>query len=214
MTKTSETPKPPKSSAQEVLAALAEIKRSVAVLTNPEPLYFFKPMKSGSGAAVKFDTRLTPILNAKGFIGEVDGGCYLELVAQSGTDDAGNPTFGWQDVQTRITTKLGLPDISALLLGIRAARHHRKLVPEGIRPRSKKDGAWTVDPVGATIGMTHKFNDDTTIIQYKFGKDGSFLSVSKSATLRRSIKISLAEEVLLEAYLEMALRAFLYVGKR
>ena len=62
--------------------------------------------------------------------------------------------------------------------------------------------------------MFHRFGEATTAIDIKFAADGSFIRVSKSKTWYRSIKLSLAEELLFEAYLRLALDGFLALGAR
>ena len=175
------------------------------LLLSPQPTYVYKPRPDGSGAALKLDLRLKPIRNDKGYIQAVEGGLFLELAAQVGKGEDGYARFGWQD-EGRLTAKLGVPDISAILLGLRYVRQLVKKVPDGIRAKGDQDGT--------SLGLFHKFGDDSTAINLKFAADGSFLRISKSKTWERSIKLSLTEELVIETYLQLALRAFLAVGAR
>ena len=170
-----------------------------------EPVHFYKPRPDGGGAALKLQLRLKPSFNAKGYVDAVEGGLYLELVAQTGKGEDGHARFGWQD-NLKLTAKLGVPDISALLLGFRYVRHLEKKLPDAIRAKG--------DQEGTSLGLFHRFGEATTAIDIKFAADGSFIRVSKSKTWYRSIKLSLAEELLFEAYLRLALDGFLAVGAR
>src|SRR5437867_11302790 len=90
-----------------------------------EPVHFYKPRPDGSGAALKVDLRLKPVYNDKGYIRAVEGGLFLELAAQTSKGEDGHARFGWRD-PSKLTAKLGVPDISALLLGFRRVRHLQK----------------------------------------------------------------------------------------
>jgi len=92
------------------------------------------------------------------------------------------------------------------LLGFRYVRQLGKKLPEGIRAKGDQDGT--------ALGLFHKFGEDSTAINLKFAGDGNFLRISKSKTWERSIKLSLTEELVIETYLQLALRAFLAVGAR
>ncbi len=86
----------------------------------------------------------------------------------------------------------------------RYVRQLGKKLPEGIRAKGDQDGT--------ALGLFHRFGEATTAIDVKFAADGSIIRVSKSKTWYRSIKLSLTEEVVIETYLQQALRAFLAVG--
>jgi hypothetical protein len=203
---------PQKVNAKELFSRLSALETSLTLIQrlcqlplSPEPLYVYKPQKAGGGAALKLDLRLTPTFNDKGFISEVNGGLFVELVEQTGNGEDGFARFGWQ-AETRLTAKLGTPDVAALLAGIRSVRHQSKPVPQSLRTKT--------DDKGITVGLFHKFGNDSTALEYRFGGDGSFLRVSKSKEWHRSIKLSIAEEIQLETYLQSALRAFQLVGLR
>lgn len=202
---------PAKISSAEIFARLDAIREQVTAIVrtsqlalfSPEAMYVYKPRQDGSGAALKLDLRLTPSFNEKGFVHKVDGGLYLELAAQTGKGDDGYARFGWQE-DSRLTAKLGVPDISAILLALRTVRVVGKKIPEGIRAKT--------DTEGTTVGLFHRFDKDTTAIDVKFAADGSFIRISKSKEWYRSIKLTLSEELVVEAYLQKALQAFLAAG--
>ena len=185
-------------------AAIQGVAQQLRLELNPESLYVYKPMKSGKGAALKVDLRLVPTYGETGYVADVKGGLFVELAAQEGEKD-GFPTFGWKS-EDKLSAKLGIPDVTAILVGLREVRLRGKVVPAGIRSKG--------DEKGTTVGMFHVFKDETTAIQLQFGADGSFLQISKSKEERRSIKLTLQEEVQLEIYLRFALQRLLQVGVR
>jgi hypothetical protein len=171
----------------------------------PQPMYIYKPRGEIDGAALKCQLRLVPNYSESKYIQSIDGGLFLEIVEQTGKGEGGFATFGWQN-DTRLTAKLGMPDIGALLAGYQAVRLRGKSTPANTRTRT--------DTEGTTVSMFHKFDSDSTVIEWKFAADGSFLKISKSQEWKRSIKLSLQEEILLEAYLRNALTACQAVGMR
>lgn len=187
------------------LDSLAEVvKQHHRLGLNPEAMYVYKPMKAGSGTALKVDLRLDPVYGDTGYVTEVKGGLFVELAAQEGVKD-GFPTFGWKS-ESKVSAKLGIPDVTALLLGLREVRMRGKPVPVGIRPKG--------DDKGATISLFHRFGDKTAAISLQFIADGSFFGISKSKDLRRGIKLTLSEEIALETYLRLALKKLLQLGVR
>lgn len=199
-----ESPKEPaKISSAEIFRRLDELQRLINLPLTPQAMYIYKPSGAGTGTAFKLQLRLSPAWNEKGYIEEVDGGLFLDLAGQTGKGDDGFARFGWPDA---ITAKLGIPDISALLAGLRYVRTLGKKVPEALRPKN--------DTGGVTVGLFHKFGEESTAISLKFEADGSFVAVSKSKDARRSIKLSLSEEIQFESYLTSALAAFQLVGRR
>lgn len=188
-----------------IAAQAADIQRYQRLQFSPEPIYVYKPRKTGEGAALKLDLRLQPLFNDKGYVESVEGGLFLELAAQGGKGEDGYARFGWQD-DTRLAAKLGVPDITAILLGLRTVRVLGKQLPDSIRSKNDKEAT------GVVLGLFHKFGEDTTAIDIKFAADGCFLRISKSADWHRSIKLTLQEELLVESYLKHALDAFTTVG--
>lgn len=195
-----------KLSSKEIMSRLDSIlfaTRIANLQLNPAPICFYKPKQDGTGVAMKLDLRLKPTFGDGEFVSEVDGGLFLELVAQSGKDDRNNPTFGWKDNDKRITAKLGLPDISGMLYAIRTTRVLGKKLPP-----TKNDDS------GALLVMFHKYEEESTIIKMKFEAKGTVIEISKSKENRRSIMLSLSEEIELQSYLQHSLGAFHLVGKR
>lgn len=136
----------------------------------------------------------------QGFIARktVEGGLFLELAAQQGSGEDGFARFGWR-AEDLIKVKLGPVDVTHLLTVLQSARDRREL-PEG-KPF-----------VAGGVELFHKSPSGTAVINLTLDPTGGFLSVSRSKELRRSIRLTRPELVALEAYLELALRAFLVVG--
>jgi len=207
-----------KISSAQLMAALDRLTESMTTLSllqalslKPQPIVIYKPQATGKGAAARFDLRLIPEWNHEGYVKRTDGGCFLEVVPQIGTDEDGNATFGWQDPDLKVIAKLGLPDITAFLTAFRCRWYQREL-PESLRKKGK-DG--TLSP--NTISLFHKFGDGSTVIEYTMLKDGGILGVSSKRgekVSRGSIKVSIPEELLIESHLSHALEMFRRVGKR
>lgn len=184
----------------------------------PAPREFHKPTKSGTGAALKLHLRLLPklvVLEESSFFdreANKQGGLFVELAAQEGHDGRGNATFGWRNQATLVRAKLGMADIQSLLVGQRRYRAGYD-VPADLRGR---DGQPNV------ISLFHKFernttagqSKDTSAITYQLDEESGSFRISKSRELNRSIKLSMGEELVFVRYLELALDAFLRVGKR
>jgi hypothetical protein len=168
----------------------------------PEPVKFYKPQKNGKGAALSVQLRLTPEF-ASSYVKAVAGGLFLEFAAQTGTDPKGNATFDWPN---SLTAKLGRPDIGSLLLGLKHVRDLGKPTPAMVRHKD--------DQAGVTVSLFHKFDTHTTAILWTFEADGSFLQLSRSATERSRIKLSLVEEYEFGTVLQHALTQFHLLGKR
>ena len=64
------------------------------------------------------------------------------------------------------------------------------------------------------VSLFHKYNNGSTIISYTFDDAQSVLRISKGKDQARSISLTLGEEVIFEKFLNMALEAYLKVGKR
>lgn len=176
------------------------------------PRVFHKPTAAGTGKALKVELRLNPkwIKTEAGpayFDKESvrGGGLYLELTPQIGKDASGNAKFAWTDEKKLIRVKLGVPDLSALLVSIRAVRILGHEVPKTHRNKAG-------DPY--TVSLFHKTPTTTTGITYTFVDDKSTLYVSRSKDHAHSIQLTLAEELVLQRYLELALDAYLQTGKR
>lgn len=193
---------PAKVSATWLRDELEGIKHTLRILTlqsAPAPLVFYKPMKDGTGRALKVQIRLQP--QFKGSFVRAAGAVFLEWVPQKPSrDDDGNAQFDWENP---LTAKLGIPDLTSLLYAIRC----RVLRV----PVSAKDPA--------AVSLFHKFEDkaggeQTTVIKYELQKTNAILSISKSKTERSSISLTLQEELALELYLQHALQWSMFTGKR
>lgn len=173
---------------------------------------FHKPQRSGNGKALQVELRMSPkyCLTEGGtayFDGEAnkEGGCFLELVAQSGMDANGNARFAWDDEKAMLRVKLGAPDLAALLTAIREVRHLGREVPADLR--GKAGDEWAVQ-------LFHRTPSSSTLVQYSFAADRSTLRISRSKDHWRSIELTLAEELVLERMLQLSLDAYLTTGKR
>lgn len=178
---------------------------------NPEAIEVYKPRPDGNGVALKLKLRLEPEFDAeKGYVkrqAEDSGGLWLDLVGQTGkTPDGKFAQFGWQVQEKVLTTKLGPTDVSHLLVAIRTVRNNGKAVPSYLRAKQ--------NPLPNVVSLFHKFGQASTAITLTFEAERSMLAVSKSASKRSSIVLTLSEELIVQLYLENALRAFSAVGHR
>jgi hypothetical protein len=194
--------------AEDRTTQFSELYRIGASTLRPEPIVFYKPKKTGDGVAAKFNLTLRPVYDPEdGFVKEVDGGLFLDLVAQGDTNAAGFPTFKWTDRDTLITAKFGLPDVSGLLAAIRDFRVRGIEVATYLRGKDKTKGN--------VVSFFHKSGAaDTTAITYTFDAESSAMRLSKSREKSRSVSLTLGEELILQKYLEFALDAFVRVGLR
>lgn len=171
------------------------------------PRVIHKPNKAGTGQALKLELRLAPqfVAGEKGGYydpeANKEGGLFLELAGQ-GPAKNGFATFDWQTV---LRCKLGVPDLTGLLLAIRNWRQLGYEVPGHLQGKAGKPN---------TVTLFHKTPTDSTIITYEFGDSSSVLRISKGKDLARSISLSLTEEFLFERYLALSLDAHLKTGKR
>lgn len=186
------------------------------------PLTLHKPTPSQSGSAAKFNVRMVEHLGVSEgahFWKKTKGGLFVDLAKQIGQDDHGNATFGWQQEQGVITAKLGLPDLSALLLGYREVRLLGRAVPPDVRPQAREQD--TDDQrkrKAATVSLFHraegKAGGATSAITYEFTAQGGSFRVSKSKDVARSLSVSLAEELRLFKFFDMSLEYLLKAGAR
>jgi hypothetical protein len=191
--------------------AFKELYRLAMTTLRPEPVVIYKP-KKGNGLAAKFNLRLLPKYESSEadgpeYLKDVDGGLFVDLVAE-GPEKNGFPTFKWDDRASLVTAKLGLPDVSNLLVAIRDFRGRGLEVPTYLRGQ-----AASAKP--NQVSLFHKHDvAGTTGISYTFQEESSILRVSKSKDKFASIALTLSEEVILEQYLRHALDAFIRVGMR
>jgi hypothetical protein len=193
-------------SGTKVMEQLAFLTRMIELRHRPREMYVYKPRQDGSGTALKVQLRVIPEFPPdKTYISKVDGGLFLELAPQLGEKGPdGFARFDWATDGHKITAKLGVPDITTILVGIREVRYRGKATPKSTRTKSDTDGT--------TVSMFHKFEASTTSIALKFEADATILYVSKSKDVKQSIKLTLQEERALEAYLIHALDVFHEVG--
>lgn len=183
---------------------------STAFNDRPEPVKFYKPRPDGSGGALSVQYRVTVELDPeRGFVRQVDGGVFLELVSQ-GPMKNGNSTFNWQGPD-RVAAKLGMADLQALLVSMREVRVAGRTVPKYLQSRKT--------PNDYEVSLFHQFTGaggtkSTTSISYTFSADGGGLRAAKSRDLWRAVSLTLGEEFALERYLLAALDAFQRVGLR
>lgn len=192
---------------EQATARLEEIWRLATATIRPMALAFYKPnVKDRSrGVAAKFNLRLKPQWNDKGYLDSVEGGLFVDLVAQ-GPEKNGFPQFEWEGA-TRITAKLGLKDVASLRAAIRDYRVRGVEVATYLRGKSKDK------PNVVSLFHQHE-SAGTTGISYQFEAESSFFQISKSKDLRRSINLLLDEELQLDEYLAQALTAFVRFGVR
>lgn len=187
--------------------ATRQIQLQNGLMLTPESLKIYKPTKTKSGAAVKFDLRLIPewetakTKTTVPFVKVVGGGMFMELARQTGEDDKGNATFGWQAADQRIVTKLGLPDLSAILVAVEC-RYAGKPLP------NPKKGTKNV------VSMFHQTQKGNTIIEYRLFPTHAILHVSKGKGDFISLKITMQEELQIKAYLEHAMKMLMLTGMR
>jgi hypothetical protein len=205
MTATAPTPTTKLSSA-DLLERLDHLARIQNLQLRPGPLLVYKPNREAKGNALKLELRLQPQFSEEGYQRKPAGGLFLDLVAQTGVDQNKNATFGWGDDAGKLTAKLGLPDMSRMLLGYTLFRERGQAIPPAYRPKR--------DEQGIAVEMFHKFGETSTVITWAFLADGSTLRVSKGPQQYRSIKLDLAEELLLVNYLKLALTGFQLAGLR
>lgn len=193
--------------AEEKVARFEELWRLGVATLRPEPIVFYKPKKSGDGVAAKFNLRLRPHwVPGEEYVSEVDGGLFVDLVAQGESNTAGFPTFKWTDKATLITAKLGLPDISGLLAAMRDFRDRGLEVPTYLRGKDKKPNVVSLFHTTDTSGSTG--------ISYQFEPESAVLRVSKSKDKFKSVSLTLGEEVIFRHYLAIALDAYVRFGLR
>lgn len=168
-----------------------------------------KPTKAGTGQALKIQLRLEPVWMDEGYYDPAankEGGLFLDLAKQGPPNEAGYPTFLWQDQKTLIRAKLGITDISTLLASINRVRNLGMPVPTYAQNKSRPDGA--------SVSLFHKFKNGSTVVSYTFQDESAIIRISKSKDLARSISLTLGEEVIFQRYLSLALDAYITVGKR
>lgn len=185
------------------------------LLLNPKPLVIYKPNNRDiiKGGALKLGYRVERAVREDGTPAPFfTGGCFLET-AQEIQSDNQYPKFDWRE--GTLTAKLGLPDLSAMLLSYRTVRHFGGLVPEKLRPMNKDaSGKWVPDPTGMAVSLIHKSQTNTeapaTVIKWIFDTTrGSLVEISKGKNARKTVSLSPTEELQFARYLELAMDALL-----
>lgn len=202
---------------------LASLEQVTALPFRPGPMLIYKPNERdhSKGGALKLEYRAYPNFNERGYLERQDnGGLFADLAAQTGVSN-GNADFNWKRDEAvgtpneLITVKLGMPDILAMLFAYRLLRSDSAAtLPDSYRPSRKEGDKWVKETTGKVLGLTHKFDNETTFIELAFADRGTLFRVSKSAKLRRTVSIALHEELLVLRMLERALDAYLNVGLR
>lgn len=222
---------PQRISSAELLERLDTLTHLAYLRYRPAPLLVYKPndRDNSKGTALKVEYRVWPYFTDQGYLraaveenNESEGGMFMDFSAQIGTSAKGYAEFNWKRTehvgtpQTLITTKIGIADIQALLLGYNCKRIRNIPTPPSIRSVTKgSDGKWGPEAEGNTVGLTHKFADRTSIIEWSFTDRGSFLKIAKlPEQVRRSVPLSLAEELSFVTYLQQGLAVLLEVGLR
>jgi hypothetical protein len=187
--------------ADEKAAVAAQIDTiAKAMRYRMEPVRLYRPNAKQTGTALKLDLRCDPTYNPKGYVEDVAGGCFLELVRQTGTDGQGNATFGWPEA---LRAKLGLADVTALLGCVRATWAGWEVLP-GAKEQTPKQRV-----------LFHKTDAGSTIIDFTAVETGgAFLRISKSADQRVAHRLSWDDLIAVEVYLTEALRVLLTLGVR
>jgi len=170
----------------------------------PEPVLIYKPNSSQSGTALKVQLRIEPKFG-DGFITHYNGGAFLEMVPQ-GPSENEYPAFKWKDDDARVVSKIGVQDISAMLMAYRNMRITK--MPILKRYRTKNDEA------GNSLSLFHKFGEIATFIEWTFTTEGSFLRIGKTNGRAAKISLTLPEEIQIVNYLQHALTMFQLVGGR
>lgn len=202
----------------------ADLRRFSGALLFPQPLTFHKPRGSGDGQALKLNLRFKFEWGSKPnaaeyYLKRSKGGLFVDFAKQGPANAGGNATFKWTDRSSLVTAKLGLPDLSGLLVAYRIVRQEGHAVPTTMRPQPRDaDDAAAQQRKAATVAFTHKSlqagKPGTTIISYEFTAQGGTFRVSKSKELVGQVTLTLAEELRFMRYLELALDSVMRVGGR
>lgn len=86
--------------------------------SNPAEFRIYKPNMKGTGAASKLQLRTKPksVTTREGKELEIDKVMiFWEAASQTGKDQAGNATFGWNDESKKVVILLGDADVAELL---------------------------------------------------------------------------------------------------
>lgn len=155
------------------------------------------------------------------YLESTKGGLFVDFAKQLPQKVDGHARFAWTDTKTLVTAKLGLVDLSGLLVAYRAVRETGKQVPQALWPLMRdNDTEEQLARKRRTAAFTHKPalagspNKATTIIQYTFEADGGVFRISKSKDAVGSINLTLSEEYRVFRLFDMALDTLIRTGGR
>jgi hypothetical protein len=209
-----------------------ELRAFSGALLIPQPLTIHKPTSSMSGQALKLNMKLDfefgetePEEGEKPvkYLKRTRGGLFLDFAKQLPVkDEKNNAQFDWMNKQGGlITAKLGMVDLSGLLVAYRSVRSNGKLVPQALWPAFREqDSEEQLTRKRLTAAFTHKpslagtAGKGTTIISYTFEADGGVFRVSKSKDAVGQLKLTLAEELRVFKLLDMSLETLIRTGGR
>lgn len=193
------------------LDAIVAATAPLALEFSPKALVLYKPNPRAKekGRAAKFSYRVRPVVNDKGYT-NYDAAFFAEIVPPDMSKNGKYVEFDWSSDGAGLSVKLGLPDISAFLLGYREVRLKNGTVPPGIRPIVKTDAGWVPSSEGNSVGLVHKFEDTMTTIKWTFHPEkGSLFEISRGRDEKQVISMNLQEEIQVIAYLELGMKALL-----
>lgn len=209
-----------------------DIKAFSGALLIPQPLTIHKPNNSMQGQALKLNLKLAfefgkttpdegeaPVTYLK----RTKGGLFIDFAKQLQIkDDKGNAQFDWMNTAGGlITAKLGMVDLSGLLVAYREVRDKSRPVPQSLWPALREnDTEEQLARKRLTAAFTHKpalagtAGKGTTILGYTFEADGGIFRVSKSKDAVGQIKLSLSEELRVFRLFSMSLDTLIRTGGR
>jgi hypothetical protein len=195
-----------------------QLLRLVQSELSPQDFLVYKP-RGGKGAALKLNLRVHPEFKptkagTEYVVKDKKQGLFIEMAAEGPKGASGFPEFQWHDPAKVVRAKLGIPDITRLLLSIREYRSFMRDVPKPFRPGPD------VDKHPNVFQAFHKFGEASSIVTYTFRDETmSILEVSRQygkgkEPSKLSISLNLEEELAFERYLQLSLDAFLRCGMR
>lgn len=206
---------PAKVSSAQIFERFDEIQNTQGLDYKQAPLLVYKPNK-GKGAALKLECNLLPTFSepdeeGRQWLRKPTGGIFLEIASEIPSEGE-NAAFAWKET---VTAKLSPPDVLAFLLAYREVREFKRKVPNEIRAIVKNGDKYEKEETGLVMGRIHKFDNETTIIDWTFEESRSIVRLVKiKAKEKRSISLSLTEEYSFIHYLKNTLTAIHRAGLR
>lgn len=196
---------------------LSDIHRTVTSMLQPAERRIFKLKQREplNGNGLSLNLRLEPVYKelaprAEGesprtLVDYYDGGLFLEIKPQAPTmTSKGYPQLDHES-PARVVAKLGMPDVSGMLAAYDAVRRRNAAVPTYLQDRRS--------PQPNVLSLFHQTpNGTSTAITWTFQEESSTLRLSKSKDHSQQINLTIGEELIVAAYLERAIDAFLMVG--